>query len=70
LQKIGDSFYSKKILQISLDFDNPFRIRSKKKIFLANLGNTAQNPKEKNRVKHPFRSLIWEHRVRSVPGLF
>jgi len=24
LPKIGDSFYSKNILQISLDFDNPF----------------------------------------------
>jgi len=41
-------------LQISLDFDNRFRVRGKilhKKILLANLGEAAQNPKEKNCVK-------------------
>ena len=53
------------ILQISLDFDNRFRVRGKifqqKKNLLANLEEAAQNPKEKNRVKPLFRSLIWEH---------
>jgi len=33
---------------------------------LANLGEVAQNPKEKNRVKPLFRSLIWKHPDRSV----
>jgi len=56
-------FLSKKILQISFDFDNRFRVRDKilhKKFLLANLGEAAQNPKEKKPCKNTFSQLNLE----------
>ena len=61
-------FVFKKILQISLDFDNRFRVRGKihKKNLACKPWRSCSESKSEKPCKTFFRSLIWEHPDRFV----